>query len=206
MPQTIVKETTVYTLEELEALGWQVHEKALQNAREWAWEIWEPQWYTEDITYFIEEEFKLFDLDTKSLEWSTNPNWIKAKGDVNLVDFMRDQKLCNKYRSLFYAITQLGCESVVLATFGNGVTVDMESLDRDIDYLDEVEYQSPRYFRLKQQMVDLRDDISTYVDNMWTRLLKNLRAELDYRSGDEYAKETIEANEIVFTAEGVIYY
>lgn len=31
------------------------------------------------------------------------------------------------------------------------------------------------------------------------------RAEMDYLSGEEYAKETIEANEFEFTEEGLLY-
>ena len=207
MPQTMVKETEVYTIEELEAIGWSVHETALQNVREWNWECWEPSQFTDDIKTWLPEEWPLFDLQDSTLEWSTNPNWIRGKGSIDLVAYMRHFKLCNKYRALWYALTELRLESYASVSFGFGASTSLDDLEREIDYdIDGLEHDSPRYVKLMDQLTALERDIDNYMDDIETRLLKNLRAEQDYQYSDEYAKETIEAYELRFTEDGEIYH
>lgn len=205
MPQTMVKETTTYTLEELEALSWNVHKKALQKVREWNWESWEPQFYTDDIKSFIGEEYPLFDLTERTLEWSTNPTWIEAEGDIDIYAYMRHFGLHRKYVSLWYALNNLTSEKYIGVKFGNGISIDVHELRLDIDYIDDLEYQSPRYVKLQAQVTAVADHMENYIDGMSSKLLSNLSAEEDYQGSDEYAKETIEAYELRFTEDGDIY-
>lgn len=208
MPQTIVKETTVYTLAELdENFSWSVHEKALSNVKEYEWEGWEPSWYTEDITMFIENEFKLFELTQSTLEWGTNPNFVRAKGDIDLREYMKAQKLHIKYRSLWHALTVHGLESSFQVSFGYGDSTDLHDLERGIDCdIDGLKYDSPRYLKLIGQVRQLEGDIDNYLDGIESRLLGNLRAEIDWRWSDEFAKEEAEAHELVFTEDGELYH
>lgn len=207
MPTTHVRETTVYTLAELEALGWSVHEKAIQQLIEWSWEGWEPSFYSDDVAYFVKYEYKLFDMQRTSLEWSTNPNWIKAKGDIDLVDYMKDQKLCNKLRSLYYALTVHGLETCIGVSFGMGEDVDLNDVERGIDYdIDGLKYDSPRYLKLMDQLKELAKDIDNYMGAIEDRLLSNLRKEIDWQCSEEKAKEDAESHELVFTEDGDIYH
>lgn len=220
MPQTIVKETTVYTLAELEALGRSVHEKAIQNVIAYEWQDFEPDFVTEDMATVIECEFPLFKPQQRSyrtmsgktgyspeIEWSTNPNWVRAKGDIDLREYMRAEKLHRKYRALWYAIDVLRLESHVGVSFGYGESPDLENLRRDVDYdIDTLKYGSARYWKLHGQIDRLEQDIDNYMSAIKDRLLSNLRAEMDYRCSDEFAKEEAEAHELVFTASGSIYH
>lgn len=206
MPQIIVKETTVYTLAELdENFSWSVYEKALANVKEYEWEGWEPSWYTDDITMFIKDEYPLFDLSPSTLEWGTNPNFVRAEGDIQLVAYMRYHKLCNKWRALYYALTTYNVRDYVGVSFDKGQDVDLA------DTADEIAWEMPgdatdRYTLIKAQLTALETDIQNYVDGIESRLLGNLSAEIDWRWSDEFAKEEAEAHEIVFTEDGDIYH
>lgn len=220
MPTTVVKETTVYTLEELEALNWTVHNKAVNKVLEWCWEGFEPEFITDDMATVMETDFPLFKCHQRSyrtmsgktgytpeIEWSTNPNWVRAKGDIDLRQYMKAEKLHTKYRALWYAIDVLRLESTVGVSFGYRESVSLSDLERDIDYeIEGLKYESPRYNKLISQVRALEGDIDNYLHGIQYRLLNNLRLEMDYRSSEEYAKEEIEANEIRFTEHGNIYH
>lgn len=206
MPQTMIEETTVYTIEELEALGWSVHETAMIKVREWNWESWEPSFYSDDVKSFIGEEFSLFYLEDHTLEWSTDPNWIHGKGSIDILPFMKAHKLCNKFRSLWYLIRTEGIHVDAPTCFGFGydLQTDLSDLRDETEYF--VTYNSARYWKIDGEINRLRCLIDAYMDEMETRLLKNLRAEVDYQYSDEYAKETIESYELRFTEDGEIYH
>lgn len=204
MPQTMIEETTVYTIEELEALGWSVHETAMIKVREWNWESWEPSFYSDDVRSFIGEEFSLFYLEDSSLEWSTNPNWIHGKGSIDILPFMKAQKLCNKYRALYYAISFYCLDMSIATAFGCYVEDNWYELEREIRWTDDIARNKKRLALIQGQLEALQGDVEAYMDEMGTRLLKNLRAEVDYQYSDEYAKETIESYELRFTEDGDI--
>lgn len=221
MPTTITKETTVYTLEELdENFDWNVYAKAIDSILLYVWEGWEPEFVTEDMTTVIETEYPLFSCHQRSyrtvsgktgytpeIEWSTNPNWVRAKGEIDLRQYMKAQKLDRKWRSLWYAIDVLGLESCVVCSFGYGESPDLEDLRRGVDYdIDNLKYDSARYWKLHGQIDRLEADIRYYLDGIESHLLRNLRAEMDYRGSEEFAKEEAGALELVFDEDGDIYH
>lgn len=216
MPQVMNKETTVYTLEELETLGWSVREKAINNVLTWEWEGWEPSWFTEDLINDMDYHAPLFELQQRSrrgkhteyeLEWDLDRLWIRAKGSIDAERFMRDQKLRNKYRALWYVMSVYGLDQSVGVQFGYGSDeADCEDLLSDIETVEGYEYQSPRWLKVQAQLVCLQDDIDGYVEMLHSALLKNMRAEYDYRCSEEFVKEEIEAHEFKFTEDGDIYH
>lgn len=221
MPITMVRETTVYTLEELEALGWRAHEKAIDNVLQWLWEGFESEFITEDMATVIEMDFTLFECNRRSyrtmsgktgytpeIEWSTNPNWVRAKGSVNVARFMRERKLRNKYRLLWEGIkayfSSISPDASVGFGHGRDGECDLSDLLSDLKYSDW--YKGERLARLEQQIAALAGEIDSYAGEIESRLLSNLRAEMDYRESEEFAKEEAEAHEFVFTEEGDIYH
>lgn len=221
MPTTMTKEKTVYTFDELdEHFDWSVQEKAIQNVLTWEWEGFEPEFITEDMATVIETEYPLFKCHQRSyrtmsgktgyspvIEWDTNPNQVRARGDIDLRQYMKAQKLHTKYRALWYAIDVLRLESYVGVSFGHGESVDLHDLERCIDWdIDGLTQGSPRYNKLIEQLRALECDITNYLNGIASHLLKNLRAEMNWRCSDEFAKEEIEAHEFVFTEDGDIYH
>lgn len=216
MPQAMTKETTVYTLEELEDLGWDVREKAINNVLHWEWEGFEPSWFTEDLINDMDYHAPLFELQARTrhgkrqkfeLEWDLDHLQISAKGSVDAKRFMCSQKLRNKYRALWYVMSTYGMDQSVGVQFGYGNDgADCEDLMSDIETVEGYEYQSPRWLKVRAQLVCLQDDIDGYIDDLHSKLLKGMRAEWDYRCSEEFAKEEIEALELKFTEEGAIYH
>lgn len=222
MPTTIVKETTVYTLEELdENFGWNVYEKAIENALTWAWEGFEPSFLTEDLTYMIKEDFPLFEIDKRSyrtvsgktgyeatLYWGMNPYSAEAKGTVNVARFMQHFKLCNKYRLVWTLMRKHGLDLDAPVAFGSGRDddADLSDLQHDIEYCDDTVYKSPRGQKIDAQIEALQAEIEDYVGEIYTKVLEYIRLEDTYRCSDEFAKEEAEAAELTFTEDGDIFH
>lgn len=223
MPSTIVKETTVYTLAELdENFGWSVHEKALSNIKEYEWEGFEPSFLTEDIVYCISEDFPLFELDQRSyqtvsgktdyrphLYWGMNPYTAEAKGTVDVARFMRKMKLCGKYALIWAIMRKHGLVNFSApVAFGSGMSdrADLSDLRSDIEYCDETVYKSPRGLKIEAQIEALEGEIEGYVGEIYSAVIKHIKAEDDYRCSDEFAKEEAEAHELVFTEDGDIFH
>lgn len=214
MPQTIVKETVVYTLEELKTKDNAAYEKAVEKVQEWNWQGWEPSLVTEDLVSMIEYQFPLFYLQGGStrksgqtLFWDTNPYHAEAKGSVNVQAFLEGKKLRNKYRSLWYALKTYGINLDLAVSFEYGVDSDSQyDLHREVEYIDDIESGSPRYVKIGDQIDALIADIDGYVGEVHDAVIKYLRAEEDYRSSREFAIEEAEALEMVFTEEGAIFH
>lgn len=221
MPETIVKETTVYTLAELETMGWEVHEKAIENIITWGWEGFEPSFITDDMANMIGEDFPLFELgQTRActsggkdfyrpdLYWNMNPYTAEGIGAVAVARFMTDRKLRNKYRLLWEIMRKHGLDYDAPCAFGSGRSddCDLSDLRSDIEYCDETTYQSPRERKIEAQIVALEGEIEAYVGEIYSFVLNHLRAEDDYRSSREFAKEEAESLELKFTKSGVIYH
>lgn len=206
MPELIVEETIVYTLEELKEWFPCAYDTAIQNVNEWSWEGWEPQWYSDDIEQYVKSEFPTFYMERTSLEWSTNPNWIHAKGSINVAEYMKSQKLCNTYRSLWsiMRIHELNADVPVNFGFSYAEQVDMGDLFDEVDYF--VTYNSARHKKIEGEIVRLRFHIHEYMDSIEDRLLSNLSAEIDYQWSDEKAVEDADAYELKFTEEGDIFH
>lgn len=218
MPATIVKETTVYTLAELEELNWRAHEKAIEKILTRSWEWWEPSDLTEDLVYNISEDFPLFELQQTRegysngkeryrpyLFWDMDRFSCEAKGEINIRQYMKTQKFCNKYRALWYAVDTLDCDETIVVSFGNGRDVDLHDLQRQIDYEDSISQPSARYDLLCKQVEALQDDIQSYVDDIQSAVVKHMRAEYDYRYSTEFAKEEAKCHEWTFTEDGEFY-
>lgn len=218
MPELAVVETTVYTLAELEELfGASVHQKAVNKILEYAWEGFEPELVTEDMAYMIGEDFKLFDMDqitqgyythkSKELKhrtrphlfWDMNPYSAECKGSVRVYDFMVEKKLRNKYRLLWTILKRNDIHFDAPVAFGK--EVDLYDLQSDIECNIECDYD-----KLQKQLDGLAGEIDAYVDEIYSFVLKHLRAEDDYRSSEEYAKEEAEALELKFDEDGDIYH
>lgn len=221
MPEviTVTKETTVYTLAELEALNWSVYEHAIGKVIEWGWEGFEPSNLTEDLVYNLAENFPLFELHQTTeryasgkerkrpyLYWDMNPLSCEAKGDIDIREYMKAEKLCNKFRALWYAVDTLGCNETIGVSFGNGQEVDLYDLQRQIDYEDSIAQPSARYDLICKQVEALEGDIQNYVDGVQSAIIKQLRAEEDYLSSTQFAKDEAEAMEFRFTEDGDIYH
>lgn len=206
MPELIVRETTVYTLEELKELFPHAYDKAIEKVIMRSWEGWEPQWYSDDIEQYVKSEFPTFYMERTSLEWSTNPNWIHGKGSINVAGYMRSQKLCNAYRSLWSIMRthELNADVPVNFGFGYGQQVDMGDLYDEVNYF--VDYDSARYRKICDEIDRLRANIHKYMDSIEDRLLSNLSAEIDYQWSDEKAVEDAEIHEFKFTEEGEIFH
>lgn len=220
--QTIVKETTVYSLAELqEQFGERVYEDALSNVYEWVWEGFEPEIVTEDMAYMIGEDYPLFELAQTSyrtgngktgyrpdLYWDMNPYSAEAKGSVDVARFMAHFKLRRKYALLHTLMSKYGLNLSAPCSFGSGRSkeVDLSDLQSDIEYEDDTEYQSPRYYKIVEQIDALEKEIEDYIGQIYSFVLKHLRDEEDYRSSEEYAKEEAEAAELQFTESGCIYH
>lgn len=211
MPTIVTKETAVYTLEELEALSWSVHEKAKTKVLEWIWEGFEPSLVTEDMEQWILREYPLFNLhhgkrrQDQSLFWDMDRLTCEARGDIDIREYMKAEKLCNKFRALWYAVDKLGCNETIGVSFGQGKNVDLWDLQHQIDYDDDIYDNKPRYGLICKQIEALQTDIQNYVDGVQSAVVKYMRSEADYRSSDEAIKEEIESYEMVFTEEGNIY-
>lgn len=219
MPSTITKETTVYTLAELETLSWSAHEHAISKIIEWNWQGFEPSNVTEDLVYNLTENFPLFELHQTTerygngkerkrpyLFWDLDRYTCEAKGDIDIRQYMKAQKLCNKFRALWYAVNTLGCNETIGVSFGNGKDVDLWDLQRQIDYEDSIAQPSARYDLICKQVEALEKDIQNYVDGVQSAMVKHLRAEADYLSSTQFAKEEAEAMEFKFTEDGDIYH
>lgn len=223
MPETIIEETTVYTLAELETLfGCNIHGKAIENVMEWLWEGFEPVIITEDMAYMIGEDFPLFELGQvrrgyngkgemtyrPNLFWEMNPYTAEGKGTVDVVKFMTERKLRNKYRLLWEIMTKHGLSTSAPVTFGCGSSddCDLSDLHSDAETCDDTVYKSPRGLKLEAQVEALEGEIEAYVGEIYSFVLKHLRAEDDYRSSREYAKDEAEAQEFKFTESGRIYH
>lgn len=200
MPQTIVKTTTVYSLEELEALGWHVYQDAISNVITWGWEGFEPSWYSDDIKTLFEEEYPQFYLHENSLEWDMDRTSISFQGTIDLLALMRHLKLCNKYRSFFYGMNDLRLERSVVAKVGRDI--DFHDVIRDIECYIE---RKPQQERMVEQAEAFASDVQDWFNGIYGRLKNYLRAEYDYRNSAEYAKEEAEANELKFTEAGTLY-
>lgn len=217
MPTTIAKETTVYTLEELEALGWSVHKKAIENILTYEWKGFEPSFLTENIVYSIGEDFPLFELNQRRegktyrpyLFWGMNPYTAEAKGTVDVARFMTQMKLRNKYRLVWEIMRKHGLVNFSApVAFGSGMSdhADLSDLQSDIEYCDETPYKSERGLKIEAQITALEGEIEGYVGEVYSVVIKHIRLEDDYRSSDEFAKEEAEAHELTFTEDGDIYH
>lgn len=227
MPELMVKETTVYTLAELEELfGASVHQHAIEKICEYEYEGWEPSWFTEDLHEMIKYEFPLFELNQvrqgyyaynstqlknsyrPELYWGMNPYTAEGKGHVAVAEFMRKNKLCNKYRLLWAIMTKYGLDFAAPVAFGHGSSdeVDLSDLESDMEYYDETYQNKPRYAKFQEQLKELADEIDGYVGEIYTKVLSTMRAENDYRWSKEFAKEEAEAHELKFSEDGSIYH
>lgn len=222
MPQTMVRETQVYTLAELEdSFGYSVYEKAIENVITWIWDGLEPEMVTEDLVYVIEEDFPLFELGQTrqrvsngkefyrpDLWWDMNHHTAEAKGTVAVAHFMIAMKLCNKYRLIWAIMRKHGLDLDAPVAFGSGRNddADLSDLQSDIEHCDETVYKSPRNQKIEAQIEALEGEIEGYVSEIYSAVLKQLRAENDYRCSEAYAKEEAEAQEFQFTESGRIYH
>lgn len=219
MPELAVVETTVYTLAELEELfGASVHEKAVNKVLEWAWEGFEPEFVTEDIAYMIGEDFKCFDMDQckqgrngkgettyrPHLFWGMNPYSAECTGSVRVYQFMIDKKLRRKYALLWAIIKKWDIHHDAAVAFGKDV--DLDDLLSDIESYDDTDYKPKRYANVQAQLKGLEGDIYDYVNEIYSFVLNHLRAEDDYRSSEEYAKDEAESMELKFEEDGSIYH
>lgn len=223
MPQTMVKETLVYTLAELQdSFGYSVYEKAIDNIMTWVWDGFEPEMVTEDLTWMIGEDFPLFELGQirrgqngkgettyhPNLFWDMDRHTAEAKGTVVVARFMTKRKLCNKYRLLWEIMRKHGLDLDAPVAFGHGRDddADLSDLHSDAETCDETVYKSPRGVKLEAQINALEGEIEAYVGQIYSAVLKQLRAEYDYRCSEAFAKEEAEAQEFKFTQSGSIYH
>lgn len=218
MPETIIEETTVYTLAELETLfGCNIHGKAIENVMEWLWEGFEPEIITEDMAYMIGEDFPLFELGQvrrgyngkgemtyrPNLFWEMNPYTAEGKGTVDVVKFMTERKLRNKYRLLWEIMRKHEINLDAPVAFGCGCSDDCDLSDLQSDIECNIECDTEK---VQRQITALEGEIEAYVGEIYSFVLKHLRAEDDYRSSREYAKDEAEAQEFKFTESGRIYH
>lgn len=221
MPQTMVKETQVYTLAELQdSFGYSVYEKAIENVTTWVWDGFEAENVTDDLVYIIGEDFPLFELGQTrerhgnkeryrpNLFWDMDRNTAEAKGAVAVARFMTELKLCNKYRLLWAIMRKHGLDLDAPVAFGSGRAdnADLSDLHSNIEYCDETVYKSPRGQKIEAQITALEGEIEGYVTQIYSAVLKQLRAENDYRCSEEFAKEEAESQEFQFTQSGSIYH
>lgn len=219
--QVLVKETTVYTLAELqEQFGERIYDKAIDNIISQEWECFEPEIITEDMAYCIGEDFPLFEMAQSRIRtgskdrhrphlyWDMNPYSAECKGTVDVERFMRANKLRRKYALLAAIMRKYGLNQEVGVGFGIGSAgdCDLSDLVSEIEYESDIDYDKPRYAKLLAQIEGLQADIDNYVSNIYSWVLKYLREEEKYRSSEEYAKEEAEALELQFTEEGRIYH
>lgn len=223
MPQTMVKETEVYTLAELQdSFGYSVYEKAIENVLTWSAEGFEPEMVTEDLAYMIGEDFPLFELGQVRREqngkgevtyrpdlwWDMNHHTAEAKGTVVVARFMTERKLCNKYRLLWEIMRKHDLDLDAPVAFGSGRSdnCDLSDLHSDAETCDETVYKSPRGQKLEAQIDALAGEIEAYVGQIYSAVLKQLRAEYEYQYSETFAKAEVESYELKFTEQGRIYH
>lgn len=225
MPALMVKETTVYTLAELEeTFGSSVHEKAIDKVLEYAWEGFEPEFVTEDMANMIKEDYPAFEIDQVKqgyysgnklkqscrphLYWDMNPYSAECKGSVAVAKFMTEKKLRNKYRLLWSIMRKHGLDPDAPCSFGTGRSedADLSDLQSDIEYCEGDRMTDLRLSKIEAQIESLEGEIEDYIGEIYSFVLEHLCAEDEYRSSEEYAKEEAEALELKFTEDGDIYH
>jgi len=142
-----------------------------------------------------------YGLDMKS--WDINPLEFECKGNIPVLQFMKDNKLCNKYRSLYYWIgvsneagnVEIPCKEL---RKGEGSTIDDEieficSFD-DISEAQEIKIIA-QYKDVLEQMSewlsDLESERAKYIDQGYKECFE---IEMVY----DYCQD----NEIYFSLEG----
>lgn len=232
MPTTLVKETTVYTLEELEEYNYSAYEKAIQKILELAWESsydrW--TWEVESLVDWVDSE-SLLGIVKKSrfnskgkqyyepiFHFNTYPYSLEFEGYINLENFMlrekgrKDKPLYLIYKSLYHGFTKLNIQNDAnfKVTGSNDDPYFEESIgdieDTIIACYKDREITAQQKDKMLDQLSEISNLVWAYVDEWHSKLLKAIREQDSYWNSEEFAKEEAEAVELRFTEDGRIYW
>lgn len=218
MPTTMVRETTVFTLAELKALDDGTYETAIEKIQTLCWEWFEPDTYTEDLEYQLDENFPVFELTKGSgkerwrgqtLFWDMDRMTVEFEGDIDIKRFMTERKLRNKYRSLWYVLDTYFVSPSIGVSYGKGRDIILDDIRYDTVYHLELTYaqeNQPRYTKIEAQITAMENELEDYVGEIASKLRENMRLEQKWRWSEEYAVEEADVHEFKFTEDGKIYH
>jgi len=150
--------------------------------------------FHEGVTQTDWQNILPYGLDMKS--WDINPLEFECKGNIPVLQFMKDNKLCNKYRSLYYWVG-VSCQAVNVEIpckelrKGEGSTIDYE-IEFICSFYDISEAQEIKIIaqykdvleQMSQWLSDLESERAKYIDREYKECFE-MGVVYDYCQGSE---------------------
>lgn len=211
--KTLTKTVEAYTLEELKDLDdrGRAYDKALEAVKVWANDDGGDHctWITECLNMILDQEEPVADVSMDG--WDYDRNNAEITGYIHVGEFMAANKLNGKYRAFAYGI-KTWREEVFDTYFSFDTDKQHDFDDLFVDeflpdlerYTDLKEDDRRRFDLIASQIAAVGKAIDTYISMLVGKVKEQMRAEIEYRYSDEFAKEEAEAHEHLFTENGAL--
>jgi hypothetical protein len=205
------KTITLYDITELED---SVREKVMDKYRYWNVE---DDWWHECYTYISSKRQYKSDFQERAEEFGFNITEIQFSGfgsqgdglcfnaDVDYEEYIKKNKLGHKYATLLNHVKRDGGMAIVKGNDRFGFSMYIEDADKYFDASDDSAKAWRASEKADEQALELIEEILEHATELADDFYRILEKELEYQTSDEQIIDSMQANEIKFTAEGRIF-